>query len=67
VIPGAKDRQLRTALQRLVGPHDVALPQCLRDCGIERRHQHFERRLDGFERLRNFDPNVFDLYPQPDS
>ena len=61
MIPGAEDRQLRTALQRLLGPPDVALPQCLRNCGIERRHQALERRLDGFERLRSFDPNVFDL------
>jgi hypothetical protein len=42
-------------------------PQCFWDCGIERRHQVFERRLDGFERLRSFDPNVFDLYLEPDS
>src|SRR6202040_2540504 len=28
VIPGTEDRKLRTALQRLLGPLDVALPQC---------------------------------------
>jgi hypothetical protein len=61
VTPGTEDRKLRTALQRLVRPYDVAPPECLGYDGIERRHQRFERRLDGFERLRSFDPNVFDL------
>jgi hypothetical protein len=61
VISGAEDRQLRTALQRFLRAPDVALPQCLRDGGIERRHQVFERRLDVRKRPRGFDPNVFDL------
>ena len=67
MISGGEDRELRTPLQRLPRPSDGALPQCLWDRGIERRHQVFERRLGGFERLRSFDPNVFDLYLQPDS
>jgi hypothetical protein len=67
MISGAEDRKLRTVLQRLPRPSDGALPQCLWDCGIERQHQVFERRFDGFERLLGFDPNVFDLYLQPDS
>ena len=61
MISGAEDRKLRTALQRFLRAPDVAFPQCLRGGGIERRHQVFERRLDGFECLRCFDPNVFDL------
>jgi hypothetical protein len=60
-------KMLRTALQRLLRAPDVALSQCLWDCRIERRHQVFERRLDLHKRLRGLDPNVFDLYLQPDS
>ena len=67
MISGAEDRKLRTALQRFLRAPDVAFPQCLRDGGIERRHQVFERRLDGFERLRSFEPNVFDLNSSPGS
>ena len=67
MISDAEDSELRTALQRLPRPLDGALPQCLGDYRIKRRHQVFERRLDGFERLCSFDPNVFDLYLQPDS
>jgi hypothetical protein len=67
MISGAEYRKLRTALQRFLRARDLALPQCLWDRGIERRHQVFERRLDFGKRLRGLGPNVFDLYLQPDS
>ena len=51
MISGAEDRELRTPLQRLPRPSDGPLPQCLWDCGIERRRQVFERRLDLGKRL----------------
>src|SRR5271156_3965179 len=61
VVSGTKDRQFRTALQRLVRPHNVAPPQCLGDGGIKHRRQRFERRLDLGKRLRGFDSDMLDL------
>jgi hypothetical protein len=40
---------------------------CRSASGIEQWHQVFKCRLDLIKRLRNFDPNVFDLYLQPGS
>jgi hypothetical protein len=61
MIPGAVDRKLRTALQRLLRPTHVPLPQCLWDGGIERGYELFERRLNLRKGFCGFDFDMLDV------